>query len=311
MKSTIGIDISKAHLDVHRRDDGDDRRFANSKTGLKALLRWLEGCPVDCIVYEPTGRYHRQMERTLLARGLPLAKVNPRSVRRFAEAIGTGAKTDRLDARLLARFGAMAQPRLVQPNSDTLNDLKDLNQAREALGNDRTAASNRLSTSENPLIKRQLANRLRQIDRDIEALDAEAAKLIGQDPELKARVDILVTIPGVAGRTAWAVLVLMPELGTLDAKQAGSLGGVAPITRQSGTWRGKAMIRGGRPGLRKALYMPALVACRYNPDLKAVYDRLIGAGKPAKVAIVAVMRKLLVLANALIRDNRKWATNAT
>lgn len=304
-ESAIGVDISKDRLDAHRLPDGDARSFPNTARGARALIRWM-GADVARVVFEPTGAYHAVLERALGQAGAPAVKVNPRQVRRFAEAIGQAAKTDPLDAALLARMGvALAlKPKPIQ--SETIMDLKALLVARMALIKDRTAAKNRSKTHTVDLLKQQNAARLAQINRQISAIDADIRARIQADPALKARRAILCTIPGVAEITACALLIGMPELGALDAKQAASLAGLAPMTRQSGRWSGKAFIRGGRAHLRQALYMPALVAIRFNPDLKAKYDQLIAAGKPAKLAITAVMRKLIVLANALLKDNRPW-----
>lgn len=304
---TIGIDISKDHLDAVKLPDAVGKRFTNSTVGLKGLLNWIGSTPVARIVYEATGAYHRLLETTLARAGLPFTRVNPRQARRFAEAAGVLAKTDRVDATMLARFGVALAPGPTHLRSEALEEIRELHLARRALVKDRTAAKNRQAVALLPVLKRQLAQRLRQIDRQLKAIDAEIDRLIQAAPDLSERMDILTSIPGISTITAIAILVEMPEIGQLAAKQAASLAGLAPMTRQSGTWRGRAAIRGGRAPLRQALYMPALVAMRYNPDLKAKYQDLIAAGKPAKVAITALMRKLIVIANALVRDGRRWA----
>lgn len=309
MQITIGVDISKDHLDVCRWPDGAARRFSNDRPGHRALLAWLGETEVARVVYEPTGPYHRGVERALSGAGLPLAKVNPRRARRFAEATGRLAKTDRTDAAMLARMGALLEPEPRPAASELLEKLRELHLARRALVKDRTAARNRQKLIGLPLLKRQNTARMKQIETQLAAIDRELEALIASEPELARRFDILRSIPGISNLAAFALLVDMPELGTLDQRQAASLAGLAPATRQSGTWSGRACIRGGRAQLRQALYMPALVAARFNPDLKAKYDQLIAAGKPPKVAITAVMRKLLILANALLRDRREWTPN--
>lgn len=303
---TIGVDISKDHLDAHRLSDGMNRRFTNDKTGHRAFLNWA-GQPGSRIVYEPTGPYHRSFERKLAQAAHALVKVNPRQARRFAEATGKHAKTDPLDAAMLARMGALLELEARPPRSHLLNDLKDLHMAREALVKNRTAARNRAKNLTLPILKRQNAEQNKQIERQVSAIEKEIMTLIKADPDLARRYEILVSIPGLARLTAFAMIIDMPELGTLENGQAASLAGLAPATRQSGKWTGRAFIRGGRASLRQALYMPALVAIRFNPQLKAKYDHFIAAGKPAKKAITAIMRKLIILANALIRDGRKWA----
>ena len=307
---TIGVDISKDHLDAYRLADGASRRFANDKAGHKAFPRWRAETPVERVVFEPTGPYHRAFERALGAAGVPFAKVNPRQARRFAEATGKLAKTDRLDAAMLARMGALLELPTRPPRSEIVLELKDLHLAREALVKDRTAAKNRGKVLTLSLLKRQNAQRLDQIERQIAAVEAAMRDIVNANADLSARFDILTSIPGVSAITAFARLVEMPELGTLEAGEAASLAGLAPIARQSGRWTGRSFIRGGRAGLRHALYMPALVAMRFNPDLKTKYRQLVAAGKPAKVAIAAIMRKLIVLANALLRANRPWEPRA-
>jgi len=308
--STIGVDVSKDWLDAHRLADGAARRFANAKTGRKALIKWLTATPPKRVVFEPTGPYHRRLERALDTAGLPIAKVNPRQARRFAEAAGKLVKTDRADAAMLARMGELLELPPRPCVSQTLAELKELHLARAALIKDRTAAKNRAKAITLPLLERQNKKRLAEIDAKIEEIDAAIEKLILDDAPLARRFEILLSIPGVSKITAFALLIEMPELGVLEGKQAASLAGLAPVERQSGSWKGHAYIRGGRAFLRQALYMPALVACRFNKDSRALYRRLVEAGKPAKVAITAVMRKLLVLANALLRDDRIWAENA-
>lgn len=307
---TIGIDVSKDHLDAHRLIDGASRRFANDRGGHKAFLKWRAQTPAERVIFEPTGPYHRAFERALAVACVPCVKVNPRQARRFAEATGKLAKTDRLDAAMLARMGAMLELQARPPRSEIVLELKDLHLAREALVKDRTAAKNRGKVLNLSLLKRQNGQRLDQIERQIAAVEAAMRDIVQADADLSARFNILTSIPGVSAITAFALLVEMPELGTLEAGEAASLAGLAPITRQSGRWTGRSFIRGGRAGLRQALYMPALVAMRFNPDLKAKYQQLVGAGKPAKVAIAAIMRKLIVLANALIKDNRAWQPKA-
>lgn len=304
---TIGVDVSKDILDIHLHPIGEDRQFTNDTKGFKALLKWLAGRPVARLVFEATGHYHRTFETTMDDAGLPLCKVNPRQAKRFGEALGLLAKTDRLDARMLARFGALVEPAIRPAPSKKLLDLRDLHIARTALIKDRTAAKNREKTMSNPLLKRQNRQRLAQIERHLDAIEAEMTTLIRSDEDLSRRFDILTSIPGVAARSAFALIVDMPELGTLDGQAAGALSGTAPMTRQSGKRTGKAYVTGGRSQVRQALYMPALVAARYNPDFSAKYQALTAAGKPPKVALTAIMRKLIILANALIRDNREWS----
>ena len=306
-ETNIGIDISKDHLDVHRLQGDERRRFDNSKAGHKALIRWIGDTPAR-VVYEPTGYYHRALERALAAAGMPIAKVNPRQARRFAEATGNIAKTDALDAAMLTRMGAVLSLEARPVPSGIINDLRDLRTARNALIKDQVAAQTRAKAITLPLLKRQNAARLKQIEAQREAVDAEINALIQGDPDLAQRFAILCSIPGIAEVSAAMLLIEMPELGSLDEKQVAALAGLAPIARQSGNWKGKSFIRGGRQQVRQGLYMPALVAIRFNADLKAKYEQLIKAGKAPKQAITAVMRKLIILANALLKKGRQWQT---
>jgi transposase len=306
-ETNIGIDISKDHLDVHRLPGDERRRFDNSKAGHKALIRWIGDTPAR-VVYEPTGYYHRALERALAAAGMPIAKVNPRQARRFAEATGNLAKTDALDAAMLTRMGAVLSLEARPVPSAIINDLRDLRTARNALIKDQVAALTRAKAITLPLLKRQNAARLKQIEAQREAVDAEINALIQGDPDLAQRFAILCSIPGIAEVSAAMLLIEMPELGSLDEKQVAALAGLAPIARQSGNWKGKSFIRGGRQQVRQGLYMPALVAIRFNADLKTKYEQLIKAGKAPKQAITAVMRKLIILANALLKKDRKWQT---
>jgi transposase len=308
--SNIGVDVSKAWLDAHREPDGATHRFPNTAPGIRALTHWLAEVPVERVVFEPTGPYHRPLERALADAGLPAAKVNPWAVRRFAEATGKRAKTDRIDAGLLARLGATLAPPVRPAPEPALEALRELRLARDALIRDRTAALNRADQLRHPLLRKQNRQRLAKIERDLAAIDAEIAALVAADPAFARKSRILCSIPGVGRTTAVSLIAEMPELGTLERGPAASLAGLAPLTRESGTRRGRGTIRGGRAGLRRALYMPALAAIRFNPDLKARFESLRAASKPVKLALVAVMRKLLLLANALLRDGREWSPNA-
>jgi transposase len=310
LAQSVGVDISKDALDVAVHPAGETFRVANDRDGHRALIRRLKKLDVARIVFEATGAYHRLFERTLAEAGLPLVKVNPRRARRFAEAGGKLAKTDRCDALMLARMGGALELEPRAAVSPTVEAMKELVKARDALVKDRVAALNRQKVAGLPLLRRQLVQRLDQIDRQIEAIDSELRALRNADGELRRRFDILASIPGVGEATANVLMVETPELGRLDHSQIASLAGLAPVARDSGQAHGKRSIRGGRPRARRALYMPALAAIRFNPQLKTKYQAMTKAGKHAKVALVAVMRKLLILANALIRDQRKWSPNA-
>jgi transposase len=304
-KATIGVDVSKDHLDACRWPDGETRRVSNDAKGRRALIAWI-GADVERVVFEPTSRYHRPLEQALIRAGLPFARLHPTRARRFAEATGRLAKTDRVDAAMLARMGALLAPAPEAPKPELQAELSELQRARAAPQRDRLAAENRAGIAALPLLRRQAARAARAAGRAIAEVDAAIAALIAGDPELARKAAILASIPGVGPATAAAILAEMPEIGRLAPGEAASLAGLAPVTQESGRWKGQAKIRGGRAELRRAIYLPALSAARCNPDLKAVYDRLRAKGKPFKVALAAVMRKLLLLANSLIREDRTW-----
>jgi len=306
-QATIGVDVSKAHLDIHARPMGETLRVTNDAAGFRELETWLAPWSVTRVVFEATGAYHQAFEQTLGDKAFPLVKVNPRQARRFAEATGRLAKTDRVDAAMLAKMGAVLELPSQPVMSVTLRALRELHAARDALIKEQTATKNRRKQITNKLLIRQNEKKLGTIKEDMAAIEEEMMSLISTDPSLQERLNITQSIPGVGRIAAFSMLIDMPELGTMTNKQAASLAGLAPMTRQSGDWNGLAHIRGGRARLRHALFMPTLVAIRHNPDLKATYEALIAAGKPPKVAIVAVMRKLVVLANALLRNGRTWS----
>jgi transposase len=306
----VGVDISKDFLDVALYPAGDSARFPNDAKGIRALIKWLVPRPPARVVFEATGAYHRLLERTLAKAGLPGVKVNPRQARRFAEAIGKLAKTDRCDAAMLARMGPALQVEARPIVSDTLDKMSEFITARDALVKDRTAALTRRHTVRDPSLKAQLAARLRQIDKQITAIEKKLKELRRADPDVQARYEILVSIPCVGDVTAYVLIVFMSELGGLDPGRAACLAGVAPFDNESGKSSGQKSIRGGRARVREALYMAAFSAMTHHPEYSVKYDALIKAGKKSKVALVALMRKLVILANALLRDKRKWTPTA-
>ncbi|MBT5940505.1 MAG: IS110 family transposase [Rhodospirillaceae bacterium] len=302
-----GIDVSKAHLDVYLHPTGASCRFDNDKKGWRLLRRWLTDAHLQGVVYEATGSYHKGVERYLGEHGFPIARLDPRRARRFAEALGVNVKTDPIDARVLAEFGAFLKPATRGLLEPALEYLKELVAARRGLVQQRTRIANKSKTVTSRLLKRQFRQSAKQIKRQIAEIDAECREVIRSDTALAGRQKILLSIPAIGTITAMTLLADMPELGNLNDKQAASLMGVAPVARDSGTFQGKRHIRGGRAQVRQAVYMAALVATRFNADMKRKYETLVRDGKPPKVALTVVMRKLIILANALIRDNRNWS----
>ncbi|WP_026479053.1 IS110 family transposase [Ahrensia sp. 13_GOM-1096m] len=306
MIDTIRIDISKDMLDVYWLSKHKHKQFANTKTGLNAMIIWIHHTEASLIVFEATGIYGRHLEVGLATHNIPFARVNPRQARRFCEGAGQLAKTDQVDAAMLAKMGALLELKIDQAKSQSLYDLKQLATARQALIKDRTAAKARLAATSHKLLSQQIGRRLKQIERDLSQVATAIDAIVAADNDLRQRAEILMSIPGIAKVTACAILTEMPELGTLSSKQAAALAGLAPISKQSGKWRGKEHIQGGRASVRQAVYLPAVVATRFNPDMKAKYQQLVSTGKCKKTAITAVMRKLIVVANTLLRDGRKW-----
>ena len=307
---TIGIDISKDWLDVFAAPEGRASRFSNDPTGLRKLIAWI-GSEVERIAHEPTGPFHRNFEDALLKAGLPLYAINPFQVRSFARSLGRRAKTDAVDARVLATMAAAIEDlRPTQPKSEGQRDLAELQLVRDALVGDRVAITNRGKHLRTPVAKQLNKQRLKQIERQIKRVEAEIRKRLKAEGALERQSEILTSIPSISDVTAAGLIVHMPELGTLTGSCAASLAGLAPVTRESGSWKGRSFIQGGRHHVRRLLYMPALVASRCNPDLKRTYEVLVANGKPPKVALTAVMRKLLVLANVLIQQDRTWTAHA-
>ena len=302
---TVGVDISKRRLDACRLPEGKTAQFANDDAGFEALIAWI-GPSVTCVAYEPTGPYHRRFEQALGKAKLPLVKINPYQARRFAQATGERAKTDAVDARLLATMAAALKLQPTPPASRRQHRLHDLQTARNALIRQRTALLNRTAHLTDPLLKQQHQTQLNLIQRHLKAIDAKIQTLIAADPDLARKAKIIASIPALADNTAANLLAEMPELGTLTNKAAASLAGLAPIARDSGAFTGRRFIQGGRHAVRRLLYMPALTAIRYNRDMKHTYQTLTERGKPGKVALTAVMRKLLILANVLIQQDRLW-----
>lgn len=305
-KDTIGIDVSKDRLDAFWHSHDVARSLPNTADGFTQLCAWLGEDDEVLVVFEATGAYHRGLERYLSLAGRPFIKVNPKQARRFAQAIGRLAKSDSVDARMLARMGVVLELTPQRVEGEDVHDLRELLTARRALVKDHITAKTRLATASNLLVKDQLSRRIDDIDTDVKALDEVIAQIAKQRGTLDERIRRLMTIPGIGRLTATTLVIDMPELGYLDSKKIAALAGLAPMTQQSGKWQGKERIIGGRASLRRAIYMPALVAIRFNHDLRDKYQQLVNAGKAKKVAITAVMRRIIVLANTLLREGRDW-----
>jgi len=303
---TAGIDVSQDRLDAHVRPEETARQFANTTEGIDALAQWLRSLGVALIVVEASGGYERALLTTLSLGGLPVSLVNPKRVRDFAKALGRLAKTDAIDAAVLARFAESIRPPVwVMPGADA-EKLQALMTRRTQLIGMRTAEKNRLAALRDKRVRRSVQNVIRTLDREIRQADKDLGEAIRACPEWAAKDDLLQSIPGIGPGLSRTLLAEMPELGTLTREQAAALAGVAPINRESGKFKGKRMIAGGRAFVRSMLYLAGHAARRGNASLRAFAERLKAAGKPKKVIRVALARKLLIIANAVLRDNKAW-----
>jgi transposase len=303
----LGIDIGKASFDVALFPAKDAARFNNDDAGFVALLQWLKPFNVVIAVIEATGGIEIPVLLALHEAGHRIARVNPRWIKDFGRAAGTYAKTDKLDARLIARYGHTMQPEPWQPPEPDAMALKDLCSRRRQLLQMWTMENNRRQQGANPYLSRQHLRHLQFIDGQLREIDRMLDSLILANEDWQRKKNIIESVPGVGAVTAKVLLADLPELGHLNSKQIAALVGVAPINRDSGKQVGHRSIAGGRGSVRRVLYMTSVgAATRNNALLKAFYNRLIAAGKKTKVALVAAMRKLLVILNAMIRQNTFW-----
>lgn len=302
----LGIDVAKAELVIAARPALEPWTVPNTPEGLQQLVARVAALAPRVIVLEATGGYERACAGALAAAQLPVVVVNPRQVREFAKATGQRAKTDRLDAAVLALFAERVQPE-PRPLSDTATqDLAALLLRRRQLLDMCVAEKNRLALARKP-IRTSLKKHIAYLERELRMTDADLRDAIEASPVWRVADDLLQSVPGIGPVVSHTLLADLPELGTLGRRQIAALVGVAPVAKDSGTMRGKRQIAGGRARVRTVLFMAALVGTRRNPLLKAFYHRLLAAGKPKKVALVACMRKLLTMLNAMLRDHRPWS----
>lgn len=302
----VGVDVSKCHWDVAIEGESRARRFDANEAGLAKLLAWLAEIEPNLVCLEATGGYEALLVDGLHAAGVPAAVVNPRQVRDFARACGQLAKTDAIDAAVIACFAAAMKPEPNEPTSEKQRRLKSLRARRQQLVQMLTQEKNRLATTRDPEARRSIQRTINFLQEQLEEVDQRLAELTHEDPEFRTRHDLLVSVPGVGATTAAGLIAELPELGSMNRGQAAKLVGVAPINRDSGTLRGKRMIGGGRSEVRRSLYMATLVATRHNPTIRAFYERLQAKGKAKMTALVACMRKLLLILNAIIKNKTPW-----
>lgn len=302
----VGIDVAKRHLDLAIHATGQPWQVANDAAGVKQVVKHLRTVAPTLIVLEATGGLETRVVSALAAAQLPVVVVNPRQVRAFAQATGTLAKTDRLDAQVLAHFAAAMQPTPRPLPDAATQQLSAVLTRRQQLVDMMTAESNRLGAQPNSALRKRVRVHLTWLTKELERTEKELTQLIQQSPVWRVQDDLLQSAKGVGPVLSQTLLAEVPELGHLHHKQMAALIGVAPFNRDSGGNRGKRRIWGGRARVRAVLYMGALVATRHNPVIKAFYERLLAAGKEKKVALTACMRKLLRILNAMMKHQTKW-----
>lgn len=307
----IGIDVSKARLDVAAVPGEHAWSVSNTDEGIQELMVKISqlGEP-KIILMEATGGFERRPLALLGAAGLPVTAINPRNARDFAKSIGLLAKTDRVDAKVLALFAQKIQPPCRPLPDEQTRALQDLIVRRRQMVDMLTAEQSRLAIVESLKVRREITQHIAWLKKRIHITDYDLDQTIKNSPAWQPKSDLLKSVPGVGSVTSSTLLALLPELGTLTNKQIAALAGVAPFNRDSGTMRGRRCIGGGRAAVRNVLYMATLAATRFNPTIRAFYQRLCKLGKLRKVALVAAMRKLLTILNAMLRDNTPWRSSS-
>ena len=301
----VGVDTGKTQLDIYIRPLDIYFTVENNDGGIKHAIKTLKKHPITRVTIEATGRLEHPFIMACAQANIPFVVANPVNIKRFAGAIGEKAKTDKLDAQLIAHFGEAIKPPLSSLKPEQMRLMSDLLSRRRQLMDMQTMEKNRsqiMPKTISSLIKPILT----ALKNQIEKVDLKLQKLIKECDEYKVKNDIIQSVPGVGNVVAFNLLSDMPELGCVNNKEAASLVGVAPFNRESGAYQGKRMIRGGRPKIRTAMYMAMMSAIQCNPKFKAIYHRLVAAGKPKKVAIIACIRKLIVIINSMVRDGVMW-----
>ena len=303
----VGIDVAKDRLDVHVRPADEAFAVARDGEGLAALIERLLALRPHLIAIEATGGFETVVVAALAAAKLPVVVVNPAQIRAYARSLGYRAKTDPIDAAVIARFGEATRPEIrAIPDEETAR-LADLIARRRQIIQMIVAEKQREKRA-GPMLKRSIARLLKALQKELTAVDQQIDTAVRGSPAWREKEDLLISVPGVGNTVARSLIAELPELGTLSRHKIASLAGLAPYTQESGQWRGKSFIAGGRPAVRSVLFMAALSASRFNPQLRALHQRLIAKGKAKKVALIAVARKLLTILNAIIRTKTPWQT---
>jgi transposase len=306
----VGIDVAKASLDVAVRPSGEQRRLDNDAAGIAEAVAWLRAISPHLIVAEATGGYEAPLVAELGLAKLPVAVVNPRQVRDFARATGRLAKTDRLDAQVLAHFGAAVRPTPRPLPEEAAQELAALVARRRQVVAMRTAEVNRLGTTRSASVRARIQAHLAWLEADLTEVDTDLRQRLRASPLWREQDDLLRSVPGIGPVLSLTLLAELPELGRLSHGQIAALVGVAPLNRDSGMQRGRRAVWGGRRAIRTALYMGTLRATRCTPTIRAFYERLVAAGKAKKVALVACMHKLLTIVNAMLKHQTPWQAQA-
>jgi transposase len=305
-KIIVGVDVSKDRLDVALRPSGEIFAVERNSAGLDLLVPRLKALSPHIVALEATGGFETVVAAALAAAGLPVVIVNPANVRSFAKAIGQRAKSDPIDAAVIAHFAEATKPEPRPLPDEATRLLADLTARRRQIIEMMVSERQRERRLTAPRLKKSITRLLKALQKELTSVDADIDDAVRGSPAWREKEDLLTSVPGVGPVIARTLMAELPELGKLGGKEIAALAGLAPFTRQSGQWRGRSFIGGGRAVVRTAVFMGALVAKKHNPTLKVFFDRLVAAGKPKMVALIAVARKLLTILNAILRDNRPW-----
>jgi len=305
-KVIVGIDVSKDRLDVAVRPSSEVFSVERNAAGLEGLAAWLGALSPHIVALEATGGFETVAAAALAAAGFPVVIVNPAQIRAFAKAIGQRAKTDPIDAEVIAHFAEATNPEPRPLPDQATQVLADLVARRRQIIEMIGAERQREKRVTLPRLKKSIIRLLKALEKELANLDADIDDAVRGSPAWREKEDLLASVPGVGTTIARTLIAELPELGQLGRREIAALVGLAPFARQSGQWQGRSFIGGGRASVRSAVFMGAMVAKKYNPTLKDFFERLVAAGKPKMVAIIAVARKLLTILNAILRDNRPW-----
>lgn len=306
MQNCTGIDISKKTSDVHFLCDSSDHHIDYTTENIQKTVMMFRDARPELIVMEATGGYELPLAEELYAAGLPAAVVNPKRIRDFAKAAGQTAKTDRTDARMIARFAALTEPPVRNAQDAVSSEIRTLTVRKRQITDMRTAERNRTEHIRNDFIEQSIRTVIAAPETQITAAEERIRSLIASSPELKQKTELIQSVPGIGENTAAALVSGLPEIGTLNRREIASLTGTAPVNRDSGQFRGKRMTGGGRCEIRHLLYMPVLAAIRHNPVIRRFYQRPVSAGKAKMTTVTACMRKLIVIVSSMVAKNEAW-----